>query len=213
MPEPVKTRRRYTSSIRRGEAQRSILSAASRLFAERGYLATSIDDIAREATVARPTVFAAAGSKSAILKEVVDIALAGDDELVPVRDRSWFRDMIDEPDPRRMLRLHARNIRMIGERAGDVYCAVESAAAADPGVAALWEALQRQRLAGSRMVAEALVRKTALRDTYDVDTVTDVLWSIGTPMVYRKTVRERGWAPDRYESWIADSLCRLFLLD
>lgn len=210
MPEPVK-RRRYTSSIRRGDARRAILAAAGRLFAAQGYLATSVDDIAREAGVARPTVFAAAGSKSAILKEVVDVALAGDDEPVPVRDRSWFRELLDEPDPQRMLRLQARNIRMMGERAADVYCAVESAAASDPEVGALWDTLQRQRLAGSRIVAEALARRGALRDGYDEGTVTDVLWSIGTPMVYRKTVHERGWSPHRYEQWIGDTLCRMFL--
>ncbi len=218
MVEPVKSpaerpRRQYKSSIRRGDAKAAVLAAASQLFAEKGYLATSIEDIARLAEVARPTVFTAAGNKSAILKEVVDLALAGDDAPIPVSDRPWFREMIEEPDPQRMLHLHARNIRMMGERVADVYSAVESAAAADPEVGALWQTLQGQRLAGSRVVAAALARKTALRAGYDEDAVTDVLWSLGTPMVYRKTVRERGWSPERYESWIADTLCRMFLVD
>jgi hypothetical protein len=58
-----------------------------------------------------------------------------------------------------------------------------------------------------------LPSKIALRDGYDEDMLTDVLWSIGTPMVYRKLVRERGWSPERYERWAADTLCRLFLPD
>lgn len=41
----------------------------------------------------------------------------------------------------------------------------------------------------------------------------DVLWSVGSPMVYRKTVTERGWSPERYERWLADLLRRLFLPD
>jgi AcrR family transcriptional regulator len=195
----------------RGGARQAILAAAGGLYAERGFLATSIEDIAAAAGVARPTVFTAAGGKAAILKDVVDIALSGDDEPVPVRERAWFVEMMEEPDPRRMLRLHARNITTMGRRVAGVYCAVEAAATADPDVGALWDALQAQRLAGSRMVAERLAAKTALRDGYDVDTVTDVLWSLGSPMVYRKTVAERGWTPERYEAWIADALCRMFL--
>ncbi|GEL19391.1 TetR/AcrR family transcriptional regulator [Pseudonocardia asaccharolytica] len=207
-------RRRYRSTIPRGQARAAVLAAAGRLFAERGFQATSIEDIAAAAGVARPTVFTAVGGKSVILKEVVDIALAGDEEEVAVSDRPWFREMIDQPDPRRMLRLHARNIRTMYERVAGVYCAVEAAAAAaDPEAGALWETLQAQRLAGSRTVAAALTGKATLRAGYDEEAVTDTLWSLGAPMIYRKVVLERGWSPQRYEEWIADALCRMFLPD
>lgn len=197
--------------VTRGTARRAILDAAGRLYAERGFLATSIEDIAALAGVARPTVFTAAGGKAAILKEVVDLALAGDDEAVPVRERPWFVEMLEEPDPRRMLELHARNITTMSVRVSDVYAAVEAAATADADVGALWTTLQAQRLAGSRVVAEKLAEKTPLREGYDVETATDVLWSVGSPMVYRRVVTERGWAPDRYRAWIADALVRLLL--
>ncbi len=70
--------------------------------------------------------------------------------------------------------------------------------------------LQRQRLAGAREVAAALLEKGVLRPGYDEDSVADVLWSGATPMVYRRTL-ERGWSPQRFEEWIGDLLCRLFL--
>ena len=70
----VNTRRSYRSSIRRGDARQAILTAADTLFRTQGYLATSINDIAAEAGVARPTVFAAAGPKPTLLKLVVDHA-------------------------------------------------------------------------------------------------------------------------------------------
>lgn len=197
----------------RGGARQAILDAAGRLYAEQGFLATSVEQIAAAAGVARPTVFTAVGGKAAILKEVVDIALSGDEEPVPVRERPWFVEMMDEPDPHRMLALHARNITTMSRRVAAVYGAVEAASTADPEVGALWESLQAQRLAGSRMVADRLAGKAALREGYDADSVTDVLWSVGSPMVYRKTVDERGWTPERYELWMADLLRRLFLPD
>jgi AcrR family transcriptional regulator len=207
--EPVK-KRRYTSTIARGQARTAILEAAGGLFAERGFLGTSIEDIAAAAGVARPTVFTAVGGKSVLLKEVVDRALAGDDEAMPVSRRPWFRAMIDEPDPAQMLHLHAANITGMYRRVGAVYCAVEAAADADPDVGELWATLQRQRLAGAREVAAALVEKGGLRAGHDQDSVADVLWSVATPMVYRR-VLERGWSPERFEEWIGDLLCRVFL--
>src|SRR5687768_1387696 len=113
-------RRAYTSNIRRGEAPTLVCAAAYRLFSTKGYLATSIDDIAAEAGVARPTVFTAVGPKPVILKTVVDQALAGDDAPVPIAERPWWREAIDEPDPVRSIELHARNMCRIAARAAPV---------------------------------------------------------------------------------------------
>ena len=46
-------KRSYRSTIRRGDAPELICAAAYRLFSDKGYLATSIEDIAAEAGVAR----------------------------------------------------------------------------------------------------------------------------------------------------------------
>ncbi len=58
--------------------RQAVLDAARELFAAQGYTATTIEQIARRAGVSKPTVFAAVGSKQAILKQLRDIALAGD---------------------------------------------------------------------------------------------------------------------------------------
>jgi AcrR family transcriptional regulator len=68
----------------------AVLRAARELFIARGYPATTIEEIAGRAGVSKPTVFAAVGSKQAILKQLRDIAVAGDDEPVPVAERPWY---------------------------------------------------------------------------------------------------------------------------
>src|ERR1700747_1540117 len=93
--QPVK-RRAYRSGIRRGDAPTLVCEAASRLFSPKGYLATSIEDIAAEAGVARPTVFSAVGPKPVILRAVVDQALAGDDAPIPIAERPWWREAVEE---------------------------------------------------------------------------------------------------------------------
>src|SRR3954471_22781285 len=96
-------RRSYTSNIRRGDAPALVCAAAYRLFTTKGYLATSIEDIAAEAGVARPTVFSAVGPKPVILRTVGDQATVGDAAPGAVAERPWWREAVDEPDPHRSL--------------------------------------------------------------------------------------------------------------
>ena len=81
--------------------------------------------------MARPTIFTAVGPKSTILRLVVDQALAGDDEPVPIAQRPWWREAIDEPDPLRSIQLAARNMCLINQRSAPVLRALETAASVD----------------------------------------------------------------------------------
>jgi AcrR family transcriptional regulator len=202
-------RRAYRSSIRRGDAPALVCQAAHRLFSTKGYLATSIEDIAAEAGVARPTVFTAVGPKPVILRTVVDQALAGDDAPVPIAERAWWREAIEEPDPIRSIQLYARNMCRISGRAGLVLRALETAASIDADAAEVWRRFQHQRRVGVSEFAVTLAQKTsALR--YDEDTITDTMWMLA-PDAYLRLVHDAGWPVERFQAWLADLLQRLFL--
>jgi AcrR family transcriptional regulator len=201
-------RRVYRSTIRRGEAPRLICEAAHRLFSTKGYLATSIEDIATEAGVARPTVFTAVGPKPVILKAVVDQAMAGDDAPVPVADRPWFREALGEPDPVRSVQLHARNICWMLERVVPLLRALETAAAVDKDAAVLWADLRRQRRTGTASIAANLAAKTTLRCEEQV--LADTLFTL-PPDAYYRLVHEEGWPVEEYQRWLADLLQRFCL--
>jgi AcrR family transcriptional regulator len=202
-------RRPYRTTIRRGDAPALICSAAYRLFSTKGYLATSIEDIATAAGVARPTVFSAVGPKSTILRLVVDQALAGDDAPVRIAERPWWREAIEEPDAERSIELHARNMCLIAQRSAAVLRALETAASVDDEAGEVWNRFQRQRHAGLNEFAVALRRKSD-RVRYDEDTMTDTLWML-TPDAYLRLVRDAGWPLERFQDWLADVLLRLFL--
>ena len=65
-----------------------------------GYRPTTIADIAAHAGVSAASVYKGFGSKAAVAKAVFDIALAGDDEPVPVAERPAMQAVRDEPDVR-----------------------------------------------------------------------------------------------------------------
>src|SRR5919107_5919612 len=121
MAEDVKQKRRYDSSRRREQAagtRRQILRAAQRLFERDGYAATTMAAIAAEAGVATKTVYLGFETKSGVLRALWNLRLRGDLEDVPVPERSWYQEVLDEPDPERKLRLNARNSRAVKERVG-----------------------------------------------------------------------------------------------
>jgi AcrR family transcriptional regulator len=210
MAESVAASRRYESPRRRQQAaatRRDILHAAQRLFEQQGYPATTMAAVAVEAGVALKTVYVALDTKSGLLRAVWDLALKGDQDVAPVAARQWYREVLDEPDPERQLRLNASNARAVKERAGALMNVIRSSAAADPDVGALWDLIQRDFHANQRTIVETLHAKGALRPDLDVARATDILWTLNHPDLWQHLVAERGWTPEEHERWFADTIC------
>jgi AcrR family transcriptional regulator len=206
--------RRYVSPLRQDAAARTrqvVLDAARELFAAQGYTATTVDQIAGRAGVAKPTVFAAAGSKQAILKQLRDITLAGDDEPVPVAQRPWYREALAEPDPRRALRLYARNATAIHRRSADVHEVLRAAAASDKDLHELWRASEDERRGGATIVIDALLQKSRLKAGLDRAAAIDIVWVLTASDIFWRLVRTRRWSDAQFQSWLGDTLCAQLL--
>jgi AcrR family transcriptional regulator len=99
----------------RGQAKRqAIEGAARRLFSERGYFATKVDDIAALARVAPATVYAVSGGKQGLLRTLTETATT--DPAIEAAIGSIER--LD--DPSAILRLVAATVRSMREQFGDV---------------------------------------------------------------------------------------------
>ena len=208
------TGRRYDSPYRREQAmqtRRAILDAAERFFTERGYLATSLAEIAREAGISLKTVQAIFGTKVKLFADLVDRTIAGDEETTPVAERDWFRAMMEEPDPRAQLRLHAHNSRQVKHRAGALLEALHRSAQSDAEITARWTRMQDEFLENQALVARSLARKGALRPGLDVGEAAERIWTLNHPTIYYLLVHERGWSEERYEQWLADAFIRQVL--
>ena len=214
MADRVKPKRRYDSPRRREQAEatrRDILEAAERLFERTGYAATTMAAIAAEAAVALKTVYVAFESKSGVLRALWNLRLRGDRDELPVGQQQWYLAVLEEPDPERQLRMDAHNSRVVKLRIGAVLEMIRSAAPIDPDIAALWSRIQTEFHANQRVIAESLAENDALRPGVGVDRAADVLWTINHPNLWQLLVGERGWTPDEYEQWCADTLCAQLL--
>src|SRR6266498_3167041 len=216
MTERVKPKRRYNSPRRREQAaatRREILAAAQRLFEQRGYAATTMAAIAGAADVALKTVYVAFETKSGVLRALWNLLLRGDEGDTPVGQRSWYRAVVEEPDPARQLRLNARTSREVKLRVGAVIEVIRAAAPTDPDIEALWNRIQTEFHANQRVIVESLGEKNALRPDLDVDRATDILWTINHPDLWQLLAGRRGWTAEQYEQWCGDVACSQLLRD
>ena len=214
MTDPIKSPRTYDSPRRRQQAsatRAAVVTAARDLFVELGFVATTIRAIADRAEVAPETVYAAFGTKRALLSCVLDVAIAGDDEPLPLLERVWVQDMRDEPDARRRVQILSSNGSAILARVSPLYEVLRGGADADPKVASVWELHKTQRFAGQLELVRIVGAHGSLRKGLTTQRAADILFSIGSPETYRLLTDDRGWSPDRFERWYADTLARLLL--
>lgn len=214
MSRRVKPPRPYESPRRREQAaatRQAILEAAERLFVEQGYVGTSVAEIAEEARVALKTVYAAFGPKPEVLRALWNLRMRGDEEPLPMPERPWYRELVDEPDPHRRLALVAHNSRIVRERTAHVTEIVRVAAPADEQIAALWDRFQRELYElGVRGIVDTLAGDGVL--AVDPTTAADIGWTLTHPDVYQLLVRQRGWSPEAYERWLAETLSTQLLV-
>jgi AcrR family transcriptional regulator len=214
LSEGVKPKRRYESKRRLEQAQetrRTILAAAKQRFEQHGYAATTVAEIAADAGVATKTVYLAFESKGGVLRALWNLLLRGEQDDRPVAEQEWYREVLDEPDPERQLRLNARNSVRGKQRISSIVEVIRSASSADPEIDVLWQRIQSDYRENQRAIVERLAKRKALSPALDVDRAADILWTINHPNTWQLLVVQRGWTPARYEQWSGDAACRELL--
>ena len=189
---------------RQALATREQIAAAGRaLFAERGYVATTITAISEAADIPVPTIYSAFGNKAAILKDITQRAVA---TLDVGRQHEQARD---DPDPARGLRRAAGLQREQFEAMYDVMTVTLEAVRTDPEIAEALRRIMAGRERAFRRHIDAIAPHLAPGMT--VDDSLDVYITLVLPEIYHSLVLSRGWTPDRYETWLGDSLVHQIL--
>jgi AcrR family transcriptional regulator len=202
------TRRRERAEEERRATQRRVVEAARDLFVTRGYVATTVADIAKEAGVALQSVYNAGKSKAALMHLVVDLAVAGDDEEVLLTDRPTFQAVAEQPTAERQVEMCASLIAETMKRLAPVWVAYREAAAVDPTGAANLEAAHRRRNETFAAMV-GMVQQDRLR--LSPEEATDTAWAIGSIDVYLLLRSIRGWDHEQYAGWLSRTLVELLV--
>ena len=191
------------------ENEDRIVRAAHALFVRHGYQATTLTAVADAAGVAHRTVYVRFGTKAALLKRVIDMAVGGDLEPIDVVSREWYRTATTAPTLEERIAAFAKGSARLVTSAADVIGVALQAAPTEPVLAAAARA--------GRSATRDAVRTfwTRARDdgllpagcdlTWLADT-TSVLAHAETYLLMRETLQ---MSPERYENWLATTWRRM----
>jgi AcrR family transcriptional regulator len=104
-------------AARVADTEERILAAARSLFLRDGYAATTLAAVADAAGVGHRTVYVRFGTKAALLKRVVDVAVAGDTRPIEVTGRDWFQASLTASTLPARVQAYARGVADLMARA------------------------------------------------------------------------------------------------
>jgi AcrR family transcriptional regulator len=182
--------------------RQAIVAAARKLFAERGYFATKVDDIAAKARVAPATVYAVTGGKYGLLTELIKIWRT--DPVV----KATATHIDEMTDPVAIIRELAAASRGVREQYEDIIRVMLATAPHDEAVAAELKAATSVYRKAFVPIAERLAKLGALRRGGDVACAVDMFWFYFGYTSYFTLHDDNGWSYERAAHWLADQACR-----
>jgi len=202
----TEVKRSYDGSRRREHAaarRRGVVAAARELFERDGYRTTTIASIATRAGVSAESVYKGFGSKAALAKAVFDVAVAGDDEPVPLAERPAALVLREEPDVRRKIEMFVEGLAQRQARSAKVQILIRDGRHVDDALRPVWDKLHDEGLAGMTMLGRHLLTTGQLRPGIELAEVRDLLWNYLAVDHYERLVLDRGWPLERYTDWLA----------
>jgi AcrR family transcriptional regulator len=188
MAEAAPPKRRYSSTLRAQQAagtRAQVLAAAAELFEESGWSGTTVAAIAKRAGVAVETVYSGFGSKKHVLRAVLDYAVVGDAEPVPLVERDVFATLaVGDRDER--ITAGVEMLIDIQERVAKLWRTAMEAAASDEEI----EGWRAQWDDGRRLDSRRSLEVILQREIDDV--LLDLFWGIFSHEVYGMLVLDRG---------------------
>jgi AcrR family transcriptional regulator len=204
----VKKKRSYDATGRRTQAETTrarIRASARRLWVAHGYGGTTVAAIAEGAGVAEATVFAAYGSKRAILFAMLD-------ELEGIAEEAvTFPFPAAERPPREQIAALSHFHARLFEAGSDLIRAAREAGRGDAEFDALRVEGERRRRTALAPIVRGWAADGILRPGLTEAEALDVLFVLFSDLQYSELVDNCGWSVERYRGWLEAAVQRLLL--
>ncbi len=191
------------------QTEERIIAAATELFLENGYLPTTLEAVAKRAEVGARTVYVRFGTKAALFKRVVDVAIVGDAQPVGVLGRDWAQAGMTAPTAAERIAASAAIGRQIMQRTGALFAVAQQAAAVEPLIAEFWQQGREQSRQAQAMFWTRMADDGLLGPAVELDWLIDTASLLAAAETYLLVTRMNGWDLDTYQSWLAATFTRL----
>ncbi len=204
----ITKKRPYSSESRQQKAQlnrKSILGAAKKLFESKGFEKVKIEEIAAEAGVSAPSIYAIFQSKKGLLLALMDESY----------DLNKFEELVKkskgEKLPKKKLMLSAKIARELYDAEKSELSLLKGASIVDPEFKTLEIERENRRYERQKETVQTLAAAGAFKKGIEVKEARDILWTMTGRDLYRLLVVERGWSSDQYENWVGETLIKSLL--
>jgi AcrR family transcriptional regulator len=206
MDEVVKTDRR---ARRRTETEHRLVRAASLLFVERGYAATTLAEVAEHADIAPRTLYLHVPTKAELLLRCIGHAIAGDAAPIALAERPAMAEAMTAPTVDERVRLMASLTASLMERTGSLLDVAFQAAPSEPSIAAAAAAGRADTRRTLREFWHGIHDDGLLPPSTDLEWLTETATLVAHAETYLLTRKTTGWDIDTYRDWLATTWHRL----
>ena len=196
-----------TRSAQAAQTKKRILDAAKKLFKIEGFEGTTIEELAHEAQVSAPTIYALFQSKRGILRVIMDEAFS------PNQFEALVEQSRQEASGKERIKLCAKIARNIYDAERAQMEIFRGASVLSPEFKELEKEREARRYERQKPGIEAMVQEKILAPGIDQNKARDIVWAFTGRDLYRLLVIERGWSPDEYEQWLAQTLTKILVKD
>ena len=208
-PQDRGSRRPYHSAKRAAAAlktRNAIRDAAESLFLRDGYARTSMKAIAKQAGVSEPTMYLIYATKANLLREVIQVAVRGDEAPATLSERPEWRAVMSGPIDEVFARFAALNATLM-TRTAAIIALAESAAASEPELGEHRDRAHTTSRADLQALAAVLKERGALAAGISEQDAADIMYALVTDVtIYLRLTTECGWNEARYADLIARTL-------
>jgi AcrR family transcriptional regulator len=201
-------KRIYNSEARDAQAAQTksrILEAAKALFQAEGFDRVTIGKLAQAAEVSMPTIYALFKSKRGVLQSLIDEALPSNQFWALVEDAK------QEKSPNVRLSITAKMTRQIYDAERELIDILRSASGVSSELKELEQEREKRRYERQGESVKTMMKEKSLARGLSLVEARDIFWALTGRDMYRMFVIERGWTPDDYEKWLAQTLVKSLL--
>jgi AcrR family transcriptional regulator len=207
-PSDRGSRRPYQSPKRAAAAlktRHAIRDAAESLFLRDGYARTTMKAIATQAGVSEPTIYLIYATKANLLREVIQVAVRGDEAPATLSQRPAWRAVMAGPIDEVFTRFAALNAALMTRTAAII--ALAESAATEPELVEHRDRAHATSRADLQALAAVLKERGALAADISEQDAADIMYALVTDVtIYLRLTTECGWNEARYADLIARTL-------
>lgn len=196
-------------AARRAETEARVVAAATELFLEHGYAATTLAEVTRRAGVAERTVYVRFATKAAVLVRCLEVAIAGGPERVAVAETDSFAAAMSAPSVEERVRAMAEISGELMERTGPLLAVARQAEATEPVIAEMARAGRDDTRRALTGFVRAMAADGLLAGDRDLDWLAETVAVTGQAETYLLLAGTTGWGATAYRDWLTTTWSHL----